>query len=443
MSRLVQPTRILVVGGGGREHALAWKLAAEPGVNDVFVTMAGTAVLALPHVAGAAANPTSPEAVVRAARAHSVELVVIGPEAALAAGVADALIEAGIPVFGPTASAARIESSKGFCREVAEAAGVPIARGRAFAQTDPSAALAYAMGLDHDGRVVVKADGLAAGKGVTVCDSLDEAAQAISGQPDAFIVEERLRGREASVIALCDGREAVALPISRDHKRLGDGDTGPNTGGMGAYSPLPDLPDDEADAILDRFHRPVLAELARRGTPFRGALYAGLMLTDEGPRLLEFNARFGDPETQVILPRLATPLAPWLLAAARGSLLSTASLPVLPGAVVGIVLASAWYPREPDKDVVHEKIIALDNDGRLPDAPGVLVFHSGSFHEQPGTFLATGGRILTVVGQGPDLAAARATAEAAADRITWPGMQRRHDIGVAASEPAEPAGAAR
>jgi phosphoribosylamine--glycine ligase len=444
LTHLVQPTRILIVGGGGREHALAWKLAAEPGVNDVFVTMARTAVLALPHVGGAAANPTSPEAVVRAAHAHAVELAVIGPEAPLAAGVTDALADAGIAVFGPTAAAARIESSKGFCREVAEAAGVPMARGRSFAETDPSAGLAFAMGLSHDGTVVVKSDGLAAGKGVTVCGSVDEAAQAISGQRGAFVVEERLTGPEASVIAICDGEHAVALPVSRDHKRLGDGDTGPNTGGMGAYSPLPDLPDVDAAEIVERFHRPVLAELARRGTPFRGALYAGLMLTADGPRLLEFNARFGDPETQVILPRVATPLAPLLLAAARGKLDDIEAIPALPGATVGIVLAAAGYPGDVEPGA---RITALDAAGNLPGAPDVLVFHSGAFHETGSIFLANGGRVLTVVGRGPDLAAARAAAEAAAERIAWPGAQRRHDIAAdlpaARSGPSTVVGAAR
>ena len=427
MSRLVQPTRILVVGRGGREHALAWKLAADPGVNDVYVTLAGTAILAEPRVRGAAANPLSPTAVVRAARALAIELVVVGPEAPLAAGVADALIEAGIPVFGPTAAAARIESSKAFCREIATAAGVPMASGRAFAAEDHAAAAEYAADLASRGGVIVKEDGLAAGKGVTVCDSAAEAAAVIAATNGPLVVEERLRGREASLIAICDGRTTLALPAARDHKRLADGDRGPNTGGMGAYSPLPDLPGADAEDIVERFHRPVLAELARRGTPFRGALYAGLMLTDDGPRLLEFNARFGDPETQVILPRLATPLGPLLLAAARGRLEADVEIPVLPGAAVGVVLASVGYPGEV---VPGARITALDAGGRLPDAPDVLVFHSGSFHEIGSTFLANGGRVLTVVGRGPDLATARAAAETAADRIAWPGMQRRHDIGI-------------
>jgi phosphoribosylamine---glycine ligase len=361
------------------------------------------------------------------ARRFAAELVVVGPEAPLAAGVADDLQAAGFAVFGPTAAAARIESSKAFCREIADAAGIPMAPGRAFAQTDPSAGLAYAMGLDHDGRVVVKADGLAAGKGVTVCDTLDEAAEAIAAQPDAFLIEERLAGREASVIAVCDGERAVALPISRDHKRLGDGDTGPNTGGMGAYTPLADLLDAEADAILDRFHRPALRELARRGTPFRGALYAGLMLTPGGPRLLEFNARFGDPEAQVILPRLAEPLGPVLLAAARGRLAGESSLAVLPGAAVGIVLASAGYPGPP---AGSEPIAGID---RAANA-GALVFH-GATRRTADRWDTDGGRVLTVVGRGADLAAARDAAERGAEAISWPGLQRRRDIALA-GEPA-------
>jgi phosphoribosylamine--glycine ligase len=427
VSHLVQPTRILIVGGGGREHALAWKLAAEPGVNEVVVAPGSDAIAREPRIVRAAGvDPLDPTAVVALARERAVELVVIGPEAPLAAGVADALIDARIPVFGPSAAAARIESSKTFCRDVAMAAGVPTATGRAFAE-DRAAATTYAADLAAGGGVVVKKDGLAAGKGVTVCSTVGEAEAAIAATDGPLVIEELLRGREASVIAICDGRTAIALPAARDHKRLADGDRGPNTGGMGAYSPVPDLPDSLAADIVDRFHRRVLAELARRGTPFRGALYAGLMLTDDGPRLLEFNARFGDPETQVILPRVATPLAPLLLAAARGTLDPAATIPVLPGATVGIVLASAGYPGEVEPGA---RITALDADGRLPDAPDVLVFHSGSFHEHGSTFVPTGGRVLTVVGRGRDLAAARAAAETAANRIAWPGSQRRHDIGL-------------
>jgi phosphoribosylamine--glycine ligase len=432
MTNLVQPTRILIVGGGGREHALAWKLAAEPGVNEVLVVPGSDAIGREPRVrVDPAVDPLDAAAVVVAARRFAAELVVVGPEAPLAAGAADALVDAGFAVFGPRAAAARIESSKAFCREISEAAGVPMARGRAFGRTDPSAALAYAMGLAADGAVVVKADGLAAGKGVTVCDSLDEAAVAIAAQPDDIVIEERLAGPEASVIAICDGRRAIALPISRDHKRLGDGDTGPNTGGMGAYSPLADLPDAAAEEILDAFHRPVLAELARRGNPFRGALYAGLMLTGDGPRLLEFNARFGDPETQAILPRLASPLGPVLLAAARGALPAGLQVPTISGAAVGIVLAAAGYPATP---VAGEPIDGID----AASSSGALVFHAATRSADHG-WRTAGGRVLTVVGRGPDVAAARAVAERAAERIGWPGMQRRRDIGVVMPEPARAA----
>jgi phosphoribosylamine--glycine ligase len=382
------------------------------------------------RVQGAGGNIENVDHVVETARRVSAELVVIGPEKPLALGVVDALLAAGIATFGPTEGAARIETSKAFCREIAEAAGVPMARGRAFAETDPSSALAYAMGLGADRHgVVVKADGLAAGKGVTICDSPDDAAAAIAAQPAAMVVEERLIGREASVIALCDGERAVALPAARDHKRLLDGDRGPNTGGMGAYSPLPDLDQAAVEEVVERFHRPVLRELARRGTPFRGALYAGLMLTADGPRLLEFNARFGDPETQVLLPRLAGPLGPLLLAAARGRLSDASAVAVLPGAAVGIVLAAKGYPGTVEPGA---RITALDDDGNLANAPGVLVFHSGTFHERRGVFQANGGRVVTIVGRGGTLEDAREVAEQAADRIAWPGAQRRHDIAAMA-----------
>jgi phosphoribosylamine---glycine ligase len=440
---LLMPTRILVVGGGGREHALAWKLAGEPGVNEVVVAPGSAAISREARVRCIAADPLDPEAVVVVARHVSAELVVVGPEAPLAAGVADALMAAGIPVFGPSAAAARIESSKAFCHEVAEAAGVRTARAGAFTELVPALAFAQELARDGDG-VVIKADGLAAGKGVTVCDDAVDAARvlitALSGDGARVVVEERLRGREASLIAICDDRDALALPLARDHKRLGDDDHGPNTGGMGAYSPLRDLDDDAIPGLVEAFHRPILAELARRGTPFRGALYAGLMLTDDGPVLLECNARFGDPETQALLPRLGVALGPLLLAAARGELadatralgLADARLPVIPGATVAIVLAADGYPEAPRRGDVIDGLDALP--------AGALVFHAGTTVDDDGTVRTAGGRVLAVVGRGTDLADARAAAEVLAGTISWDGVQRRHDIGL---EPLAIAGAAR
>ncbi len=432
---LIAPTTLLLVGSGGREHALAWKLADEPGMNVVVAAPGSDAISAVPRVRRLAdLDPLDPAAVVRASRASSADLVVVGPEAPLAAGVADALAEAGMTCFGPTAAAARIETSKAFCHDVAEAAGVRMAEARTFRPGDREAARSWAETLDRSRRgIVLKADGLAAGKGVVVCADLFEALERIPGMLDGdrgddptLVVEERLEGREASVIAICDGRRAVALPVARDHKRLQDGDAGPNTGGMGAYSPVPDLPDDAVEAILGTVHQPLLRELARRGTPFRGFLYAGLMLTADGPVLLECNARLGDPEAQVILPRLAGALGPWLLAAARGALPDPPepSLPALPGAAVGIVLASAGYPETP---VRGDPIDGLD----AAAATGALVFHAGTRAGASGTWVADGGRVLTIVGRGGDLADARATAEAAADLVRWPGMQRRRDIATA------------
>jgi phosphoribosylamine--glycine ligase len=423
------PTRILLVGAGGREHALAWKLASEPGVNDLVVAPGSDGIATEPRVVREAAAITDAEALIGIARRHAVELAVIGPEAALAAGVADALVSAGVPTFGPTKAAARIESSKAFCREVAVAAGVPMAEGRAFGDGEQAPAAGYANDLADRGGVVVKADGLAAGKGVTVCEDGVAAIAALDALEGPVVIEERLSGPEASVIALCDGDDAIALPAARDHKRLRDGDEGPNTGGMGAYSPLADLSDEAVESILDRFHRPVIAELARRGTPFRGALYAGLILTPDGPRLLEFNARFGDPETQVIVPRLGVALGPLLLAAARGTLrdacrrlgIEGGSVPTTRASVVGMVLAGEGYPAESD---IGSRIDGLDDSG-----DGALVFHAGT-RRADGGWETNGGRILTVVARGPDLAGARNRAELAADRISWPGLQRRHDIGA-------------
>ena len=467
MSMPVMPTRILIVGGGGREHALAWKLAAEPGVNQVWVAPGSAAIGVEPRVGCLREiDALVPAAVVAAARSSSAELVIVGPEAPLAAGVADALAEAGIPVFGPSRAAARIETSKAFCHEVAAAAGVRMARSRAFAAGELEAARAFAAELAGAGHgLVVKADGLAAGKGVVVCDDLAAADRQLAGsfEPASghlaeapgtprVVIEERLFGPEVSVIAVTDGRLALALPAARDHKRLSDGDTGPNTGGMGAYSPVADLPDDVAADLLATIHLPILAELARRGAPFRGFLYAGLILTADGLVLLECNARLGDPEAQVILPRLAGPLGPVLLAAARGELATVANalgpgavaLPTFPSAAVGIVLAAEGYPNTPRRGQPIEGLAAAA-------ARGGLVFHAGSLGRPGGGYGTNGGRVLTVVGRGPDLASARDAAERAADAISWDGLQRRRDIAAyeaspAASpdpEPATTAGAAR
>ena len=429
------PRRILVLGGGGREHALAWRLAGEADVDDVACAPGSAGIAATSGVRCLPVDPLDTAAVVALAEAEAVDLVVVGPEAPLAAGVADALEAAGIAVFGPGRAAARRETSKAFCHEVAEAAGVRMARARAFAGGEVAPALAYIRELAAGGAgIVLKADGLAAGKGVIVTESLEQALQLapsfLAGRTadgPALVIEERLAGPEASVIAICDGERAVALPAARDHKRLRDDDRGPNTGGMGAYSPLPDLDDAAVARIVASVHEPILAEMARRGLPFRGFLYAGLMLTPEGPALLETNVRCGDPETQVILPRVAVPLAPLLLAAARGSLPSDipSVLPATPGAVVGIVLAASGYPESPRRG---DPIGGVD----AAEAGGALVFHAGttSRGRPEGGWATNGGRVLAVVGRGADLAIARDAAERAADVIHWDGVHRRHDIAL-------------
>jgi len=416
--------RILVVGSGGREDALAWKIAQSPLAESVFVAPGnpGTAR----HARNVAIAATDVDGIARWAKENAVDLVVVGPEAPLVAGVADRLAALGIAVFGPTAAAARLEGSKAFAKEVMERAGIPTAAHRVFESLEP--ALAYVR--EREGQVVIKADGLAAGKGVVVPGAVGEAEAAlrsilldrVHGEAGSrVLVEERLEGPEASVIALSDGERVLSLPAAQDHKRIFDGDRGPNTGGMGAFSPTPNvdarlLADVERSVLL-----PAVREMARRGTPFRGALYAGLMLTPRGPRVLEFNARFGDPETQPILMRLSGDLVPALLAAARGNL-SGLGLEVDARASVGVVMAAEGYPGTVTKGDVIEGA-----EGPFPE--GVEVFQAATVRGPDGRLRTAGGRVLTVCALGRDLDDAAARAYEAGARIRFRGGQFRRDIG--------------
>ncbi|TML74055.1 MAG: phosphoribosylamine--glycine ligase [Actinobacteria bacterium] len=394
--------RVLLVGSGGREHALAWKLAQSDGLTELHAAPGN------PGIANVGAchpvRAEDGEGLLALARALDVDLAVIGPEVPLVAGVADELRHAGIATFGPSAAAARIEGSKRFAKEVMHAAGVPTAETLAVARPP----------------CVLKADGLAAGKGVVVCrtqEELDAGLRAIAAYGDDVVIEELLEGEEVSVFAICDGARAVPLPAAQDFKRIGDGDTGPNTGGMGSYSPVAI----DVDELVDVIHRPVLAELAERGAPFVGALYAGLMLTEEGPRVLEFNCRFGDPETQSLMPRIEVDLLEALAAAAGGDLAGT-QLGASDDAAVTVVIAGRGYPAENDTGTPITGIEAAD-------ASGALVFHAGTAL-QGERLVTNGGRILTVTATGQTLADARTAAYRACELISFEGMQYRRDIAL-------------
>ena len=415
--------RVLVVGSGGREHALASAIGASPRCAELHAAPGnpGIALIATCHPVKA----DDVEGLVALARDIEADLVVVGPEAPLVAGLADELRRIGIPTFGPNAAAARVEGSKAFTKQLLEAASVDTAE--AFTVTDLAGARIAIQRLD--GRCVVKADGLAAGKGVIVCDDAAEAeaaaAELLGGSLGeagrVLVVEERMDGPELSVLALCDGERAVALPSARDYKRIGEGGTGPNTGGMGAISPAPGVSDEEARAIVETVHKPILRELMNRGVRFSGCLYAGLMLTATGPRVLEFNVRFGDPETEAVLPRLGEDLLPWLLACATGDL-EEREIATIPGSAVTVVLASRGYPASSESGV---PILGVPEAGAERDA---IVFHAGTA-VQDGALVTAGGRVLAVTARGADREAAIAAAYAAADRIRFDGLQRRGDIG--------------
>jgi phosphoribosylamine--glycine ligase len=422
---------VLIVGSGGREHALAAALARSPSVTELHAAPGNPGISQL-----ASCHPVRAldlDGIAALARSVSADLVVIGPEAPLVAGLADVLRHAGIAVFGPGREAARLEGSKAFAKEVMQAAGVPAAASfNAATMTEVRAALA-ALG----GPAVVKADGLAAGKGVVVCDTPEEAEAAaaemlvggsLGDAGRTLVIEERLTGPEVSLLALCDGETAVPLAAAQDFKRLGDGDAGPNTGGMGAFSPVPGVGAVSVAEICDVVHVPVLRELGRRGIHFSGCLYAGLMLTGAGARVLEFNVRFGDPETQALVPRIEDDLAARLYDAACGRLTRDA-IRFRPGACVTVAMASRGYPAASENGVEItgcDAAEASDADGR------VQVFHAGTARR--GDHLVTaGGRVLGVTALGDDLADARARAYAAAELISFDGMQLRTDIAADAA----------
>ncbi len=416
--------KILLIGGGGREHALGWKLTRSPLVHEL-ISLPGNPGLADLGGIVEGIDATNAGAVAQLAAGEQVDLVVVGPEAPLAAGLVDALAAKGIATFGPTRAAARLEASKQFAKEVMDRSGVPTAAWQAFTDREP--AIAY---LDaRSGPYVVKADGLAAGKGVLVTADRDEAVAWVDrcltgGFGEAgktVVIEDFLDGPELSVFAISDGVTAVPLEPARDYKRLRDGDAGPNTGGMGCFSPVADLPDGIVDYTLREVIDPVLRTLADDGTPYVGFIYAGLVLTAEGPKVLEFNCRLGDPETQVVLPRMEDDLVELLLAALDGTLAGR-TVRWFEGTAVDVVLAAEGYPEAPRKGDLISGLEAADQ------TEGVLVFHAGTTSDERGLSTA-GGRVLNVVGTGPDLNTARSRAYEAVDKITWPGKQFRSDIG--------------
>jgi phosphoribosylamine---glycine ligase len=400
--------KVLVVGSGGREHALAWKIAQSEALDELHAAPGNPGIAELASCHPIRADDV--EGLLGLCRQYQLDLVVVGPEAPLVAGIADRLRATGVTVFGPGAAAARIEGSKSFAKEVLRAAGVPTALELGEARAP----------------CVVKADGLAGGKGVFVCRTQEEADLALEqarALGDAVVVEELLEGEEVSLFVLTDGVTALPLAPAQDFKRLRDDDEGPNTGGMGSYSPPPFLAPHEVDELVDLVHRPVLVELAARGAPFVGLLYAGLMLTDDGPRVLEFNCRFGDPETQAILPRLTGDFLGALARAAEGAL-GGADLSAGPEATVSVVLATEGYPEAPQVGVPIRGV-------REAEESGAIVFHAGTALRD-GELVSAGGRALGVTGLGGSIAEARDKAYAAIELIEFRGAQYRRDVALRA-----------
>ncbi|KAA0912112.1 phosphoribosylamine--glycine ligase [Aquicoccus porphyridii] len=414
---------ILILGGGGREHSLAWAVMQNPKCDKLIVAPGNAGIAQIAECASI--DIMNPGLVATFAEENAIDFVIVGPEAPLEAGVADRLRAAGIPVFGPSAAAARLESSKSFTKAVCDAAGAPTAGYAHF--TDHAAARDYVE--DQGAPIVIKADGLAAGKGVVVAETVDQALAALDdmfggafGEAGAeVVIEEFMEGEEASFFVLCDGEDALPIGTAQDHKRVGEGDTGPNTGGMGAYSPAPVLTDAVAQKTMDEIVYPTLKEMARRGTPYQGVLYVGLMIRDGQPRLVEYNVRFGDPECQVLMMRLGAQAFDLMHAAAEGRL-SECAVNWADDHAMTVVMAAKGYPGAYDKGSVI---------GGLEDCPADsfrMVFHAGTARER-GQFIANGGRVLNVTARGASLREARERAYAMVDRIDWAQGFCRRDIG--------------
>jgi len=413
---------ILLIGGGGREHSLAWKLAQSPSCGRLYCAPGNPGIAR--HATLVEIDIADHGAIADFCRQNRIGLVVVGPEAPLVAGIVDDLQAAGIRAFGPSRAAAQLEGSKAFTKELCAAYGIPTA---AFARFN-NAPKAKAHVRRQGAPVVVKADGLAAGKGVTVAATIEEACEAIDacfegrfGSAGAeVLVEEYLTGEEASLFALCDGRTAILFGTAQDHKRAGEGDTGPNTGGMGAYSPAPVLDQAAISRVMNEIIVPTLAAMHARGAPFKGVLYAGLMLTTDGPKLIEYNVRFGDPECQVLMPRLKSDLVPLLQASIDGELLSVEA-EWSERSALGVVMAARGYPGEPERGTPIANLNAAE-------ATGALVFHAGTAMRGD-RLVAAGGRVLNVVAMAETVGEAAKTAYAAVDRIDWPQGFCRRDIG--------------
>ena len=423
--------RVLVVGSGGREHALCWKIAASPLLKKLWCAPGNPGIAAMAECVDI--DMLDIPSLVAFAQDNEVDLVVPGPEAPLVAGLADAMEAADIACCGPSKAAAQLEGSKTFAKELCDAAGIPTARWERFEEIEAAKEFVRRRGAP----IVVKADGLAAGKGVVVAATVAEAIAAIDNilQDRAFgeagaaiVIEECLIGEEVSLFALCDGEMALPLGSAQDHKRVGEGDTGPNTGGMGSYSPVPVFPPSLEQVAMDRILRPALAEMVRRGTPFRGILYAGLMLTEDGPMLIEFNVRFGDPECQVLLAKLRSDLLPALQAACDGELRDF-DLRWHDHAAIGVVMAAQGYPQAPGYPQGLGRGSLIQGLDRAAGLTNVPIFHAATSADAEGAIRAAGGRVLTVCATGPDLFSARDTAYRAVAAIDWPEGFCRHDIG--------------